>query len=290
MRLAKRQEDESPSSIIRPGPEDLQPTATDATPGTGTATSTESLVLATSTEGPSSLPLPFDTSLGSNFTSPSCPTFFKTFLSDPTFQSCLPFSLLLQNSQGFFQASKSAFRITSILDATCNVDVNACASYMGQLGSQIRKTESCGADFNRENPLVLQAYRGLVSYQPLYQAGCLRDSSGNYCYANAITNASSSTDSYPYYLPLGMTMPGGARPTCNTCLESIMAIFANAAQNGTQPVSQTYASAAKQINLGCGPDFVNTTVTVRTSAASTPSPLGGIYQVLAFFMLMAYFF
>jgi hypothetical protein len=43
-----------------------------------------------------SLPQPFDTTIGSNFTSGSgCPKFFN-FLSDPQFQQCYPFSLLLQ--------------------------------------------------------------------------------------------------------------------------------------------------------------------------------------------------
>lgn len=45
------------------------------------------------------LPSPFDTSLGNNFTSPSCPAFFQSFLSNATFQDCLPFSLLLQVHQ-----------------------------------------------------------------------------------------------------------------------------------------------------------------------------------------------
>jgi hypothetical protein len=42
------------------------------------------------------LPSPFDTSLGSNFTSPGCPDFFKQFLADSQFRACLPFSLLLR--------------------------------------------------------------------------------------------------------------------------------------------------------------------------------------------------
>lgn len=42
------------------------------------------------------LPTPFDTSLGNNFTSPSCPAFFQGFLTNSTFQDCMPFSLLLQ--------------------------------------------------------------------------------------------------------------------------------------------------------------------------------------------------
>ena len=42
------------------------------------------------------LPHPFDTSLGNNFTAPSCPAFFNNFLTNDTFNACLPFSLLLQ--------------------------------------------------------------------------------------------------------------------------------------------------------------------------------------------------
>lgn len=45
-----------------------------------------------------SLPHPFDTSIGNNFTSPSCPAFFNTFLNSDSFNNCLPFSLLLQVS------------------------------------------------------------------------------------------------------------------------------------------------------------------------------------------------
>ena len=43
-----------------------------------------------------SLPHPFDTTLGNNFTTPSCPTFFNNFLNSDSFNDCLPFSLLLQ--------------------------------------------------------------------------------------------------------------------------------------------------------------------------------------------------
>lgn len=74
---------------------------------TAAATSTESATSSTTgsstieTAAPAtsaSLPMPFDTSLGNNFTSPSCPTFFHTFLDNSTFNDCLPFSLLLQVS------------------------------------------------------------------------------------------------------------------------------------------------------------------------------------------------
>ena len=140
---------------------------------------------------------------------------------------------------------------------------------MGSLAQQIRDDDNCGQDYENENPLVLQAYKGLLSYGPMYQASCLKDSSGNYCFANAITNTSSPTDSYVYYLPLGMPLPGGARPTCSSCLQNTMTIFNEAASNLSQPVSPFYTGAAEQIDLGCGPSFVNTTVAPIIGSASS---------------------
>ena len=52
---------------------------------------------------PSSLPRPFDSNLGNNFTESSCPLFFSGFLNDEQFQNCHPASMLLtvikQNSE-----------------------------------------------------------------------------------------------------------------------------------------------------------------------------------------------
>lgn len=61
----------------------------------GTSTSS-GLQMATDTS--TALPKPFDTNLGNNFTTTSCPKFFTSFLSNQTFIDCLPFSLLLQVS------------------------------------------------------------------------------------------------------------------------------------------------------------------------------------------------
>ena len=49
-----------------------------------------------SSGGLTSLPQPFDTSIGSNFTSQACPNFLEGFLANATFQNCHPLSLLLQ--------------------------------------------------------------------------------------------------------------------------------------------------------------------------------------------------
>lgn len=44
------------------------------------------------------LPQPFDSNLGNNFTSSSCPELFNVMLTDPDFKDCVPVSLLLQVS------------------------------------------------------------------------------------------------------------------------------------------------------------------------------------------------
>jgi hypothetical protein len=94
MGLHARQEDSSNS-----------PAATTTTAGLSSidAPSTTSSVsesqIQTASSVPTSLPRPFDSSIGNNFTEPSCPQFFNDFLSNDTFQECLPFSLLLQVSK-----------------------------------------------------------------------------------------------------------------------------------------------------------------------------------------------
>jgi len=73
-----------------------------------------------------------------------------------------------------------------------------------------------------------------------------------------------------------------------------MAGFATFASNGTQVLSQTYNPAAKQVNLGCGPGFVNDTVAVTSAAShgrsglvpSLPSSLGGTTALLSMLALV----
>lgn len=171
----------------------------------------------------------------------------------------------------FFQASKSLPRISQTLDASCKVVFPTCSSLIGSLAQQLRLDANCGADYNLQNPTVRQAYNGLRAYDPLYRAGCEKDDNSTYCFASAITNSTSPSDSYIYYLPLGVSLPGGSQPTCSGCLRSTMAIFNEAASNKSQLINGDYASAAQLIDLGCGPGFVNATVPQGkgTSASSS---------------------
>lgn len=48
-----------------------------------------------------------------------------------------------------------------------------------------------------------------------------------------------------------------------------MAVFAGYAADRNQPLASTYPATSYQIDLGCGPTFVNTTVAVATTGAAT---------------------
>ncbi|KAL8830482.1 MAG: hypothetical protein Q9191_001413 [Dirinaria sp. TL-2023a] len=209
----------------------------------------------------SSAPKAFDGGLGNNYTDSSCPLFLNSFLNNETFTDCMPFSLLLQTSMSFFAASKSASTVAKVLDSSCHVVVPACTSLMSSLAQQLKQDSNCGEDYRRQNPMVRQAYNGLVAYSPLYQASCMKNPKTNhYCFVDAVTNMSNPSDSYVYYLPLGMPLPSGSILTCSSCLKETMGIFNIAAGNKSQPVNTDYSAAAQMINLGCGPGFVNQTI------------------------------
>lgn len=121
-----------------------------------------------------------------------------------------------QTSSGFFDASKSYLRITQTLDATCGVNASQCKHTMDSYARELQLATACKTDLDNDTPLVIQALNGLIAYPVAYSASCLRDQEGSYCFANAVSNTSSPTDSYPYYLPVGQELPAGSRPTCNS--------------------------------------------------------------------------
>lgn len=242
-----------------------------------TAASTASIPLAATPTVSSSttLPSPFDSSLGNNFTEPSCPNFIQEFISTPSFQSCMPFSLLLQTSDSFFEAQKSSLLLTETLDAACSADFAACSNYLSVVATNLTSILNCRDDYALGNPTVVQALNGLLAYPTLFQASCLHNpSTSAYCAVDAFTNTSSPTDSYVYYLPLGTNLPGGSVPTCDQCLQNTMAIFQKASANQGQPIRQTYASAAAQINIICGPRFTNASIPVAMSGAGMTFGIG----------------
>lgn len=142
---------------------------------------------------------------------------------------------------------------------------------MASFAQQLRLDSNCAQDHRRQNHLVTQAYNGLIAYEPLYRAGCQQDAKQNYCFANAITNTSSPSDSYIYYLPLGIPLPGPSKPSCSSCLLNTMNIFQEAAANRSQPITANYVEAAQMIAITCGPTFINTSLPAAVGSAGSVS-------------------
>lgn len=206
------------------------------------------------------------TTLTNNFTNPSCPEFFGTFLQDSSFKECHALSILLQNSNDYFRATRSRKTLEPLVETACSADMETCSSVMADFAAKLNSEDACKADFELGNPTVTRAYAGLMAYEPLYKATCLRNATtDDYCFVDAATNSSNASDYYIYFLPLGMSLPGGSRPTCNKCLRDTMDIFTHYATLEGQPLAKTYMSAAEQLNTACGPDFANTTVQVAVS-------------------------
>lgn len=228
----------------------------------------------TSDSNSSSFPTAFNT-LGNNFTSSSCPDFFSKFLANETYQSCYAISLLLQNSNSFFQDLASAITLDQVLETSCSANITACSTYMLSLASSLTNSENCGEDYKLGNPIVTQAYNGMVSYEPIAKAACLEDpSTKNYCLTEAALNSTDIADYYLYFLPLGNMFPGGGRPTCNQCTQATMAVFEDYALIKNNPLAQTYILAAETINVGCGPNFVNASVNVGSQESYNSTTSG----------------
>ncbi|CAD6456719.1 5f493113-6eb7-49fd-9771-bfc1267d449f [Sclerotinia trifoliorum] len=267
-------------------------TVTDSSSSTLASSGTSSGQLSAATARPS-LPTPFDSGFTSNVTS-TCSSFMMNFLADDSFKACLPFSLLLQNSNSFFQASKSIVRITQTLDASCSANSQSCSNLMNSIASNITSPNACSTDLTAANPLVTQARLGLLAYSSLYTASCLKDPiNGAYCYAQAVTNTSSPTDSYIYYLPVNVSLPGGSQPTCNSCLKNTMAIFEQAGAVRSSAIAGTYEQAAGMINVQCGPGFVNASLPAAavvtgtaTSAVIRSGAIEGIVGLLMFWIMV----
>lgn len=165
---------------------------------------------------------------------------------------------------------------------------------MTTFAQQLRSDGNCGQDYRRQNPLVSQAYNGLLSYEPLFHAGCQKDSKGDYCFANAITNDTNPSDSYIYYLPLGIPLPSPSQPSCSDCLLETMEIFQEIAGNKSQPINSVYVNAAQMIDLTCGPTFVNTSLPLsdsdKNSAAHSSRPTTSVSGVcILLFLALAQF-
>lgn len=136
----------------------------------------------------------------------------------------------------------------------------------------------------------MQAYTGLLAYQAVFSATCLKNPDTSvYCFGNAVTNTTNPTETYFYYLPLNMSLPGGTIPICGSCLQETMGIYQIATANRKQPIASTYGDAAEQVNTICGPNFVNETLSAEITSSSGFSALsqGPSWLLMSPFVLVA---
>ncbi|KAG6000446.1 hypothetical protein E4U54_001420 [Claviceps lovelessii] len=245
----------------------------------------------TSDGGSSPLPSPFDNLVPSAFQVPgggnSCPKFMASLLSDPTFKRCYPISMLMQTSTGFFDAQKKLVSLVKVLDATCSPDVTKCTDFLNQAARNLTLEANCKNEYEQNQTQVLLAYRGLRAYNVMYSAACLQDpSSSSYCFANAVTNMSTPSNTYLYFMPYGLSLPGASKPTCNWCTKTTMSIYNAAAADRRQPVAAKYEDAAQQVNTLCGPNFVNSSLPVASNTVSSKAPSGlGLFVTILFTLI-----
>lgn len=134
---------------------------------------------------------------------------------------------------------------------------------MADFAEQIIKDTNCGQDFRNEQPLVLQAYNGLIAYEPVYRATCLKTAKDNqYCFSQAVSTSQNPSDIYPYFTAVGLTMPSGSKPTCNACLKQTMQVFAEYAVRKEQPLAQNYLGCAQMVDGECGTGYAAVDVKV----------------------------
>lgn len=135
---------------------------------------------------------------------------------------------------------------------------------MTDFAQQLIRDDNCGQDFRDQQPLVLQAYNGLIAYEPVYRATCLKvaNDQQQYCFSEAVSTSPNPADIYPYFTAVGLNMPAGSKPTCNTCLKQTMQVFAEYAVRKEQPLASTYLACANMIDGNCGANFADVSVKV----------------------------
>ena len=155
------------------------------------------------------------------------------------------------------------------------------------IARQLISDTYCGADFRAGQPLVVQAYNGLVGYEPIATATCqtvpvdeynsttvtVSPAGGDkadeqYCFLSAITNKVNPSDPFPYYTAIGLNLPQVAKPTCNSCLKAAMGVMAEWAVRKEQPLASTYLGCANVVAGVCGKQYADTTVAVGSVADS----------------------
>jgi len=262
------------------------PSSSSQSSATPTATVAETAqpipTVPTSSTVPTPFPQPWDSNIQKNFSSTSCFNFFSNMTNTAPFRSCRPFSLLLQSSSALVEAQNNLTLLNSIIWGTCQTTTSfeQCSLNMGWFAQDLQV--ACAQDLSDRNANAVMALIGLQAYDLMYTAGCLSDPNTNtYCYLNAVHNSIPS-DVYMYQLPLGLTFPKTATPTCSTCAKSLMAVYANGLQNATtgshlSALATSYPGAAQLATKACGSSYAKS---LGSGGDSRPIPMMGVSAVV----------
>ncbi|TRM69043.1 hypothetical protein BD626DRAFT_392530 [Schizophyllum amplum] len=234
-----------------------------------TATSTAVPTVPANPVLPTPFPQPFDSDITQNYSSVSCFNLFNNMTNTEPFRRCRAFSLLWQSSSAFISAQTNATLMNTLVWGTCNtpLDANTCSANMAWFAGELES--ACAADLLDGNARVTETLTAIRAYDVMREAACLVDETTNaYCFVNAVSGTNSA-DQYAYNLPLGLAMPTAAEPTCSTCVQDILGLYADALQNGTATLDglrSTYEDAVDLTNQKCGPSYATAIVTNENGA------------------------
>ncbi|KAF8889612.1 hypothetical protein BD779DRAFT_1388861, partial [Infundibulicybe gibba] len=212
---------------------------------------------------PTPFPQPFDSDIQQNFSSMSCFNFFSNMTNSASFRSCRPLSCLLQSSSTFINAQQNLTLLNTIVWGTCNTTTaeSQCISNMNAYATALKA--ACVQDLADDNAMAEQTLIALQAYSVGRDGGCLANPTTNtYCYLSAVRDPNPS-DLYFYQLPLGIKLPPSSTPSCSSCTQSLLKVYAAALKNGSQSDSltglkQTYGSAAQLAVQKCGSGYADT--------------------------------
>ena len=141
---------------------------------------------------------------------------------------------------------------------------------MESLTSEIHLDANCGIDLASNRSLPVEALYGLRSYHLLREAGCQVDGTGDYCFAQAVTDLNYLSI---FYLPLGVAFNGTPKH-CDHCLASTMATFKKHFEdNGLESVRDDFHEMVLRVQQHCGSHFISqSTMSFRTVMLSSKVP------------------
>ena len=168
---------------------------------------------------PTSPPHPVPTALDlavSYAMSDSCLLYLTSILSSDTFQSCLPFSLLLMTSTSYaslLSTSRSSGDLATLnqlvaYTSSPQPSSEQCDNYFSGVITALKAKNNCAADLAKGSPargIAKEVQAGVASYKLMREASALTDpDTGGYCYLQAVASPTPD-DLYLWSLPAGIS-------------------------------------------------------------------------------------